>query len=204
MRGFKMIQVMQLDFKNKISGSTVENHNYALLNGKELTQEQYNNIFATSLKLHLTEKIGIDFYFKIPVAKEKVQYVDIHFTSKATDKYVLLRCNEDAKYQSKDVFVQAILRVPTVSINSSNVLYFKMYGNANIDFEVYGINVNVVYDDQQNNIYSGVVNWNKDSVTEIVDTIKQKSFADIITQLQAYPLNTVQFVTFNNVGIEIE
>ena len=33
-----MIQVMQLDFKNKVSGSTVENPNYALLNGKELTQ----------------------------------------------------------------------------------------------------------------------------------------------------------------------
>jgi len=195
-----MIKVKTLDFTGKISGSTVENPNYALLNTKEFTQEQYNNIFAMSLKLHLTEKIGIDFYFKTDIPKDKIQYADIIFTVKANDKYVLVRCNEDAKYQSKDVFVQAILRVPTVSINSSGVLYFKMYGNANIDFEVYGVKVNVYYDDQMNYTYSGVVEWTKDNVTEIKDTIKQKALPDVITQLQAYPPNTVNFVSFNYVG----
>jgi len=79
-------------------------------------------------------------------------------------------------------------------------LYFKMYGNANIDFEVYGVKVNVYYDDQMNYTYSGVVEWTKDNVTEIKDTIKQKALPDVITQLQAYPPNTVNFVSFNYVG----
>jgi len=62
------------------------------------------------------------------------------------------------------------------------------------------VKVNVYYDDQMNYTYSGVVEWTKDNVTEIKDTIKQKALPDVITQLQAYPPNTVNFVSFNYVG----
>jgi len=189
------------DFKGKIVGSIVENPHKALLNDVEFTQGQYDNIYGSSLKLNLPVSIGISFYFMIDIPKEKIKRVDIIFTAKASDKYVLMRCNEEAKYQSKPEFVQPILNVPIANINTQGQLFFKCYGNKNIDFEIYGVKVNVYYDNDANNRYSGNLT-HMDGANTVNVLIDGKTYDELQELLSTMHDKDVQYCTFAKMPVE--
>jgi hypothetical protein len=196
-----MLEQKTYDFKGKISGSIKENPHIALLNNVEFTQQQYDNVYSSELKYNTTVAPQVKITFKVDIPVEQIQIVQFIFTAKATDRYFLARCGEDAKYQSSADYRQRILQADKVEIKNGEI--FATFGSrANIDTYLYGVKLVVTYDGLID-VYSGNYFYEDSLNTQKRVDIKKETFTKIMTDLQALPLNSVDYVTFTKVPRDV-
>jgi hypothetical protein len=196
-----MLEEKTYDFKGKIAGSIKENPHVALLNGVEFTQAQYDNIYGTELKYNTSVPPQVKITFKVDIPIEQIQIVQFYFTSKATDGYFIGRCGEDAKYQSSTEYKQRVLQADKLEIKNNEIIV-TFDSRANIDTFLYGVKLVITYDGLVD-VYSGNYFYDLDDNTQKRVDIKKESFTKIMTDLQALPLNSVDYVTFTKVPRDI-
>lgn len=202
MEGMKiMLEQKTFDFKGKISGSVVENPHIALLNNVEFTQQQYDNVYGTELKYNTTAAPSVKMTFKVDIPVEQIQIVQFIFTAKATDRYFIARCGEDGKYQSSAEYRQRILQADKVEIKNGEIIV--TFGSrANIDTYLYGVRLVITYDGLVD-VYSGNYFYEDGVNSQKRVDIKKETFTKVMTDLQALPLNSVDYVTFTKVPRDV-
>jgi len=196
-----MLEQKTYDFKGKIAGSITENPHVALLNGVEFTQAQYDNIYGTELKYNTSVPPQVKVTFKVDIPIGQIQIVQFYFTAKATDGYFIGTCGEDAKYQSSTEYKQRVLQADKLEIKNNEIIV-TFDSRANIDTFLYGVKLVITYDGLVD-VYSGNYFYDLDDNTQKRVDIKKESFTKIMTDLQALPLNSVDYVTFTKVPRDI-
>lgn len=194
------IQTKTLDFTGKVSGSTVENKNIAYLNGVELTQSQYNNIFGNELRVTETDILSFEF----PIDDEYLLLLNsntIYYKSKLDSGENELRCNDKGVYNNDaTTYKQKLLETYEVDLDNK-VLKFNITSTGN--YGIYEVKVDVVYDDNGLNSYGGQYQYTETGGTIVTVPIQNKKLEDITTELQGRPTNSITNVTFAQIGVEI-
>jgi len=196
-----MLEEKTYDFKGKIAGSITENPHVALLNGVEFTQAQYDNIYGTELKYNTSVPPQVKVTFKVDIPIGQIQIVQFYFTAKSTDGYFIGRCGEDAKYQSSTEYKQRVLQADKLEIKNNEIVV-TFDSRANIDTFLYGVKLVITYDGLVD-VYSGNYFYDLEDNSQKRVDIKKESFTKIMTDLQALPLNSVDYVTFTKVPRDI-
>ncbi|ARM70160.1 hypothetical protein H3009_gp11 [Bacillus phage Harambe] len=191
-----MMETKRYDFTGKVSGSTTPNPAVAELDGVEFTQEQYDNIFGASLKFE--ENHIMRFTFPIDIEFAKIRDIDMYFTSKTATGEIELVAGDYGVYQRENEFKQKKLSILPTYMEDGKVVFTI---TNTTDIEIYGVLVDVWYDEDALNRYSGTATRieNGGSVT---DTINNVTFKEVMDKLNGYPENSVDYVTFARVPYE--
>jgi len=194
-----MIQEKELTFQGKIAGSVIENPNIAYFNGVEFTQTQYDQIYGSELRV--TETDELTFEFPLPQDVQiGLQYVQIYFKAKVDSGEVELRSVDHGIYNDNTTtYQQKFVQVPNNQIEN-NIVKFNMKSTGK--YGAYEIKVMVTYDDAGLNSYSGNYTYQPSGETDTTITINRKKLEEIITELEALPVNSLTYVTFAQVGTE--
>lgn len=192
------IQENELTFQSKISGSTTPNPNIAKLNGVEFTQLQYDQIYASELRVNTVDVLEFEF----PVPNEYqlgLQEVDIYYKSKMDSGENELRASDKGIYNNDTTtYKQKMLAIYTVDIEN-NIIKFRIDSTG--DYGIYEVKCNVIWDDQGMNRYTGNYSY-ADSGNDITVPIVNKKMEDIFTELESKPSNSISYVSFVQVPTE--
>ncbi|AGI10596.1 hypothetical protein mgb1_007 [Bacillus phage MG-B1] len=191
-----MIQTKTLDFTGKISGSITQNPNIAKMNGVEFTQTQYNLIFGSELSVASTDELTFEFPVPNDV-KVGLQFVQIYFKSKVVSGEVELRSSDKGVYNDDTViYKQKFVQISPSEIEN-DVIKFNI--KSTDDYGVYEVKCDCIYDDDGLNSYSGNYTYLNSSSISTTVTITSKKLADIMTELESLPVDSLTYTTFAQV-----
>lgn len=192
-----MLQTKTYDFKSKKTGSVVENPAVGYLNGVEFTQYQYDGIYGSSLHVD-GSIINMEFVFPINEAKEKIKHINIFFTGKSSTGMIQLVSGDYSVYNRKNEFTQKMLEIGNIEMSGQNVQFTI---TSITDIDIYGVKVNVTYDDSTMYKYSGKISYV--DVQGVIDKIVDNwTMQEIQTFMGTLSENSVEFATFIHVPVE--
>jgi len=190
-----------LTFEGKVSGSTTQNPNIAYLNDVEFTQLQYDQIFASELRV--TKDDVLKFIFVVPNdVIVGYQEGDIYYKSKMDSGENELRCSDKGVYNNDlTTYKQKLLATYAPDISDTNKIEFNI--TATGDYGIYEVKIDVIYNDNGLNNYGGQYQYQESGGTVITVPIIEKKLEEIFTELESKPSNSITNVTFAQIGIEI-
>lgn len=190
------METKRYDFSGKVAGNPVPNPAIAELEGVEFTQTQYDNIFGASLSF--AENHIMRFTFPIEIEFAKIRSVSMYFTAKTATGEIELVAGDFGVYQRENEFKQKTLNIEPSFMQDGKVIFTI---TNTTDIEIYGVIVDVWFDEDALNRYSGTAT-RIESDNSITETFNNITYKEAIDKLNGYPENSIDYVTFARVPYE--
>lgn len=193
------------DFKGKIAGSEVENPHKAFIDKTEFTQDQYDKIYASSLHLEI-DVIPMNFEFKVDIDPNKIHSVSIYTTSKSTSEEIRILSGDFALYNRKTEYTQKQLQMLPGDLESLSEKLIKFSVEAPMDIDIYGVKVEVNYDDDALNRFSGLITYeeNGNSINKRIENMTYDDLLELLSTMHDMNIQNVMFARIPTEGIIFE